>query len=199
MKEISFLNKCFIRYVYTIVFFFLKKRDFRIFLCSNQMASALVDLLQPALPYFVAIQNPSFDFGGVPRVAAAVMRVRSLVGSLSLAADLLLSYLVVCAGGHARNLLLSEPFVGVVSAQSLFPVFLVVWLLAVGTNLLAFLPLKLVAVVLNALSRVRSVSLAVSAAALVLGDQNKIGIAIVGIAQASGEKEEKVFFFFLIF
>ena len=138
--------------------------------------ASLLSFAEPAVPYLVAMQDARLDFNGFPRYASTVMRLRPLVSSLSLAADLFLSYVVVSAGTHFRNLLLSEPLVGVTNAQQIFPNFLIVWLLAVCTQLLTFLPLKLVAVSLNALARVRTVGVAVAAAHLALGPQNHIGI-----------------------
>jgi hypothetical protein len=150
-----------------------------------------MELLRDSLvPTVVALQDTRWDFAGAPRFAAAITRVRPLVAAahLSLAADLAVSYFVALAGATARNLLLSEPLGLAVSAQAYLPVFLAVWLVAVSApSLLSFLPTRLFINVFNALSRVRAVSAAVAAASVALGPTNVFGIAVVGIAQASGQ------------
>ncbi len=142
------------------------------------------------LPAALALQDVRWDFGGAPRAAVAVMRLRPLVGAaqLSLVSDLVVSYVVCLAGGTARNLLLSEPLALATTAQAFLPVFVAVWLLAVAApSLLSFLPLRLATQSLNAVSRVRAVAAAVAAASVALGPANAAGIAVVGVAQASGQ------------
>jgi hypothetical protein len=147
-------------------------------------------LRDSVLPTVLALQDARWDFAGAPRFAAAIIRVRPLVAAaqLSAAADLAVSYFVALTGATARNLLLSEPLALAVTAQAFLPVFLAVWLVAVSApSLLSFLPTRLAINVLNALSRVRSVAGSVAAASVALGPANVLGIALVGIAQASGQ------------
>jgi hypothetical protein len=147
-------------------------------------------LRDSVLPAVVALQDARWDFAGAPRFAASILRVRPIVSGaqLSVAADLAVSYAVAMGGATARNVLLSEPLALVATAQTFLPVFLAVWLVAVSApSLLLFLPTRLAINSLNALSRIRSVAGAVAAASAALGPANVLGIALVGIAQASGQ------------